>query len=64
MNKSKQPTAKELIDAITKYQVELADNPEVSDTRFRHMEAALYGAKAIIRNIYGLRPVKENAIAR
>lgn len=60
----KKVTEKQLLDAIEKYQGELADNDKVSETKFKHMQAALYGCKMIVRHLFGSKQVQENAMVK
>lgn len=61
MENKKRPTAKQIIDALDKWQGDLADSKKVSNTKFQHMQLAIYGAKCIVRDAFGISRVKENS---
>ncbi len=54
-------TEKELIDAIDAYKVWLFNNKAISPTKFNCMQAALLGAKNLIRDKFGSKRQGEEA---
>lgn len=61
MAKSKNPTAEELLQALEDYEQQLLKDPKISATKFHHMQTAIYGAKCLIRDAFGIERVKETA---
>lgn len=62
MSNAKKPvTARKLINALGKYQEQLYNDKKVSRAKYYHMGIALYGAKCIIRDAFGLSRKRENA---
>lgn len=64
VKKKKSVTGEQLIERITRYQEQLADDPKVSETKFHHMQLALYGCKMIIRDEFGLPQKMEMAMSK
>jgi hypothetical protein len=61
---TKQPDLRELIGQIDEYRDWLYHSKTISKTKFQHMQTALHGVKNIVRNSYGAKPQKENALVK
>lgn len=50
---TRQPELQEIIDALDKYKKALHANKEIGPLKFMYMQHALFGAKQVIRDLYG-----------
>lgn len=61
MSNKKGVTAEKIIEALDKYRELLHKDPKVSATKFQHMQTALFGAKQLVRDLYGIARISEMA---
>lgn len=50
---TKQPELHELIKALNRYKTKLYKSEDISPTKFMAMQSAIFGAKCIVRDLYG-----------
>jgi hypothetical protein len=50
---TRQPELHEIINALNRYRIKLHRSNDISSTRFMAMQSAIFGAKCIVRDMYG-----------
>lgn len=53
-----------ILKELDEYKAQLAEDKRVSATRFNNMQIAIYGAKCIVRDAFGVPRQKEVAISK
>jgi hypothetical protein len=57
----RQPELHEIISALDKYKKQIHSDKKVGSMKFMQMQSAIFGAKCIIRDLYGVPRKSETA---